>query len=63
MKATILNGALPDDSFVDAAGAALQEALRAEGWAVTLLHAARRKDRLLPGLFRVLDQNPRRLPH
>ena len=35
MKATILNGALPGDSFVDAVGAALQDALHAEGWAVT----------------------------
>lgn len=35
MKANILNGALPGDSFVDAAGAALQEALQAEGWSVT----------------------------
>lgn len=35
MKATILNGALPDDGFVDAAGAALQDALQAAGWSVT----------------------------
>lgn len=35
MKATLLNGALSGDSFVDAVGIALQEALRAAGWAVT----------------------------
>jgi multimeric flavodoxin WrbA len=35
MKATILNGALPDDTFVDAVGAALQDTLQAAGWAVT----------------------------
>ena len=35
MKATLLNGALPGDSFVDAAGIALQDALEAEGWTVT----------------------------
>ena len=35
MNATLLNGALPGDPFVDAAGIALQEALQAEGWTVT----------------------------
>ncbi len=35
MKATLLNGALPGDTFVDAVGAALQDTLRAEGWTVT----------------------------
>ena len=35
MKSTLLNGALPGDSFVDAVGAALQETLQAEGWTVT----------------------------
>jgi hypothetical protein len=35
MKATILSGALPGDSFVDAAGIALQDALETEGWTVT----------------------------
>ncbi len=35
MKATLLNGALPGDSFVDAAGAVLQDTLQAEGWTVT----------------------------
>ena len=35
MKATILSGALPGDSFVDAAGIALQDALQADGWTVT----------------------------
>ena len=36
MKATILNGALPGDTFVDAVGAALQDTLQTEGWTVTL---------------------------
>jgi hypothetical protein len=35
MKATILNGALSGDTFVDAVGAALQDTLQAGGWAVT----------------------------
>ncbi len=35
MKATILNGALPGDGFVDAAAAALQNTLQAAGWEVT----------------------------
>ena len=35
MKATILNGALPGDDFVDAVGGALQAHLQAAGWAVT----------------------------
>ncbi len=35
MKATILNGALPGDAFVDAAAAALRDALQAAGWSVT----------------------------
>jgi multimeric flavodoxin WrbA len=35
MKASILNGALPGDNFVDAAGAALYNALLAAGWDVT----------------------------
>ncbi len=35
MKATILNGALPGDDFIDAAGAALHDALLAAGWEVT----------------------------
>ena len=35
MNATLLNGALPSDPFVDAAAIALQEALQAEGWTVT----------------------------
>lgn len=34
MKATILNGALAGDDFVDAAGAALSDALRSAGWDV-----------------------------
>jgi hypothetical protein len=35
MQATILNGALPGDRFVDAASAVLRDALQAEGWSVT----------------------------
>jgi len=35
VKATILNGALPGDTFVDAVGAALQDILQTEDWAVT----------------------------
>ena len=35
MQATILNGALHGDDFVDAVGAALRDHLQAAGWAVT----------------------------
>jgi hypothetical protein len=35
MRATLLNGALPGDTFVDAIGAALQNTLQAAGWTVT----------------------------
>ena len=35
MKATILNGALPGDDFVDAVGATLLNTLQAADWAVT----------------------------
>jgi multimeric flavodoxin WrbA len=35
MNATILNGALPDDTFVDAVAAALQGDLQGVGWTVT----------------------------
>jgi multimeric flavodoxin WrbA len=35
MHATLLNGALPGDDFVDCAGTLLQETLRSRGWAVT----------------------------
>jgi hypothetical protein len=35
MHATLLNGALPGDDFVDGAGALLQETLRSRGWTTT----------------------------
>ena len=35
MQATLLNGALPGDGFVDAVGAACQDTFQAAGWAVT----------------------------
>jgi hypothetical protein len=35
MHATLLNGALPGDDFIDAAAAMLQDVLRSEGWTVT----------------------------
>ena len=35
MKATLLNGALAGDDFVDAVAAALQDTLQATGWSVT----------------------------
>ena len=35
MKVTLLNGALPGDTFVDAVGAVLQDTLQAAGWTVT----------------------------
>jgi len=35
VKATILNGALPGDTFVDAVSAALQDILQTEGWIIT----------------------------
>jgi multimeric flavodoxin WrbA len=35
MKATLLNGALPGDGYIDAVAAALQDMLQSQGWAVT----------------------------
>jgi len=35
MKATLLNGALSGDGFIDAVAAALQDMLSSQGWAVT----------------------------
>ena len=35
MKATILNGALAGDSFVDQVATALKDSLQAEGWTIT----------------------------
>jgi len=58
MKATILNGALPGDSFVDAAAAALQDSLHAEGWAVMLCTLRDEKIAYCLGCFECWTKTP-----
>jgi hypothetical protein len=58
MKATILNGALPGDSFVDAVGAALQDTLQAEGWTVTPWNLRDRKIAYCLGCFECWTKTP-----
>ena len=58
MKATILSGALPGDSFVDAAGIALQDALETEGWTVTPWNLRDRKLAYCLGCFECWTKTP-----
>jgi hypothetical protein len=58
MKATILNGALPGDGFVDAVGGALQQALQAEGWAVTTWTLRDQKIAYCLGCFECWTKTP-----
>ena len=58
MKATILNGALPGDTFVDAAGIALQDALQAEGWTVTPWTLRDEKSAYCLGCFECWTKTP-----
>ena len=58
MKATILNGALPGDSYVDAAAAALQDSLHAEGWAVTRWNLRDEKIAYCLGCFECWTKTP-----
>ncbi len=62
-KATILNGALPGEGFIDAVQDALQDSAAEPGLGRHALDPTRRKARLLPGLLRVLDQDARLVPH
>jgi hypothetical protein len=58
MKATILNGALPDDSFVDAIGAELQDDLHADGWEATLYRLRDEKIAYCLGCFECWTKTP-----
>ncbi len=58
MKATILNGALPGDSFVDAIGAALQATLHDAGWAVTPWTLREEKSAYCLGCFECWTKTP-----
>jgi hypothetical protein len=58
MKATLLNGALPGDSFVDAAAASLQNALQAEGWTVTAWTLREEKIAYCLGCFECWTKTP-----
>jgi len=58
MNATILNGALPGDSFIDAVGAALQDSLQAEGWAVTSWTLRNEKIAYCLGCFECWTKTP-----
>jgi len=58
MKATILSGALPGDSFVDAASIALQDALEAEGWTVTTWNLRDQKLAYCLGCFECWTKTP-----
>jgi len=58
MKATILNGALPGDSFVDEAAASLQYRLHANGWAVTPWTLRQEKIAYCLGCFECWTKTP-----
>lgn len=58
MNATILNGALPGDGFVDAAGAALTDALMAAGWDVTTWSLRDQKIAYCLGCFECWTKTP-----
>jgi hypothetical protein len=58
MKVTLLNGALPGDTFVDAAGAALEAALRDAGWAVTSWTLRDEKSAYCLGCFECWTKTP-----
>jgi hypothetical protein len=58
MKATILNGALPGDTFVDAVGAALQDALLAAGWDATTWILRNEKIAYCLGCFECWTKTP-----
>jgi multimeric flavodoxin WrbA len=58
MKATILNGALPGDGFVDSAGRLLQGALLAEAWTVTSWSLRNEKIGYCLGCFECWTKTP-----
>ena len=58
MKATLLNGALPGDSFVDAVGIALQAVLQAAGWTVTTWNLRDQKIAYCLGCFECWTNTP-----
>ena len=58
MNATILNGALAGDGFVDAVAAALQDALQAQGWTVRPWQLADEKLAFCLGCFECWTKTP-----
>ncbi len=58
MNATILNGALAGDGFVDAVAAALSDALQAHGWHVRPWHLADEKLAFCLGCFECWTKTP-----
>ena len=58
MKATILNGALAGDDFVDVVGAALGEAMRDAGWDVTTWTLREEKIAYCLGCFECWTKTP-----
>lgn len=60
MKATILNGALAGDDFVDAVGAALRDALQDAGWDVATWTLRDEKIAYCLGYFECWTKTPGR---
>jgi hypothetical protein len=58
MKATLLNGALPGDGFIDAVAAALQNMLPRQGWAVTPWTLRDEKSAYCLGCFECWTKTP-----
>jgi hypothetical protein len=58
VKATILNGALPGDTFVDDVGAALQDILQTEGWIITPWNLRDQKVAYCLGCFECWTKTP-----
>jgi multimeric flavodoxin WrbA len=58
MNATILNGALPGDHFVDAVTAALRDALQRQGWTVRPWQLAEEKLAFCLGCFECWTKTP-----
>jgi multimeric flavodoxin WrbA len=58
MKATLLNGALPGDAYVDAVAGALQDMLPSQGWAVTPWNLRDEKSAYCLGCFECWTKTP-----
>jgi hypothetical protein len=58
MHATLLNGALPGDDFIDTAAAMLQETLRSQGWSLTSWTLREEKIAYCLGCFECWTKTP-----